>query len=199
MPEAWVVTFALLAVGHARGVCPSTWLSRRLVRICANFWLSFVSQNALGVANSLVMSYLSGFFSAGTELEREMIIRIVEVKFSILSLDAFLGVVRVGDFGGPSFASLLKSEKCQVAILRVPFLLIMECFSVFILRLFDRMGANPVFTRIAIAPICEVNFTALSDQWWVPYEYIEGMLIALRGPEPFKLILLDGTEEWYDG
>lgn len=94
---------------------------------------------------------------------------------------------------------MVTSYKSRGAILRVPFLLIKKWFPFGFLRLLDTMDVNPVLAFVAIARLCETNWSALDDQSWFSYEYDEGTLIILRGTELLKRILPDGTKEWRDG
>lgn len=110
-----------------------------------------------------------------------MITRIAEVEFSILSLGAFLLEARVGVLDRLSLARMITSCNGHGAILRVPFLLIKEWFSFGILRLLERIDANPLLAFFAIARLCEFDRSALGDQWRFLYEYDEGMLIVEMG------------------
>lgn len=49
-----------------------------------------------GVANPLVLSYLSSLYCRRTELERLLVARIAEIEISIGSLGASLRAARVG-------------------------------------------------------------------------------------------------------
>lgn len=46
---------------------------------------------------------------------------------------------------------------------------VMEGFSFGILRLLDHLNVNLVLGLVEIARVCEVDWSALSDQSWIPY------------------------------
>lgn len=95
-----------------------------------------------------------------------MVARIAEVEFSILSLGAFLRAARVGVVERQSFDRMIPSFKSRGEILRVPFPLIKEWFSFGILWLLGRMEVNQVLVFVAIARLCEVEWSALGEQSW---------------------------------
>lgn len=66
-------------------------------------------------------------------------------------------------------------------------------------RLLDPLGAVPVLALVAIARVCEVDWSVLTDQISIYYEYRHRFLISIKDSVPLKRVLLDGFEEWYDG
>lgn len=52
---------------------------------------------------------------------------------------------------------------------------------------------------VEMARLCDVDWAALGNYWWVLYEYDEAMPIFLRGREPLKRILSEEMEQWHDG
>lgn len=89
-----------------------------------NYWRSYESEKALRVADFTVLSSLSDSYYQCSSLQRVMIARIDEVRFSILSICAFLRAARVGVIEQLSFYRMKTSHKSRDAILRVPFSLI---------------------------------------------------------------------------
>lgn len=52
---------------------------------------------------------------------------------------------------------------------------------------------------VAIARLCEVDWSTIGERSWFSYEYHDGMSIILEGAAPVQRVLPDGTEEWRDG
>lgn len=61
------------------------------------------------------------------------------------------------------------------------------------------MYGNPVLAFVAIARLREVDWSALDEQSWFPFENVDSILIILKGVAPLIRILPDGTGEWWDG
>lgn len=85
------------------------------------------------------------------------------------------------------------------ALLLVPVQLVTEWFSLGFLRLLARFDVSLVLALVAIAYVCQVDRSALSDQSWFPYEHCNGLLIAIKAGVALKQVLLDGSKERYNG
>lgn len=68
-----------------------------------------------------------------------------------------------------------------------------------ILRLLDRLDVDPALILVAILCVCEVDWSALDNRNWFPYEYRDGMRIVIKTGVPLKRVLLAGSEECYEG
>lgn len=121
--------------------------------------------------------------------------RIAEIEFLILLLAAFLRAALVEVVERLSFDRMITSCKSCSAISPVSIPLIKEWFSFDILQLLGRMDVNPVLAFVATVHLCAVDRCALGEQSLLSHDYEGGMLIILRGVEPFRCVLPDGTEE----
>lgn len=76
----------------------------------------------------------------------------MEVEFSILSLGAFSRDARGGVVERMNFNPVITSCKSRDANLRVPSVLMKECFSFGVLRFHNRMDVNPVLAFVERRP-----------------------------------------------
>lgn len=81
-----------------------------------------------------------------------------------MSFGAFIQAKCVGVVEKLLFNCRVTSCTCRGAVLDVFSLPIMERFSLKILPLFDHMDANSVLAFDAIAPLCEIDWSALGEQ-----------------------------------
>lgn len=129
-----------------------------------------MKRKALGAENSIVLSYLSDSYSRCSELQRVMEMPIAEVLFSNLHLGVFVRVTRDGVVEGLSLDRMIPSCKSRGVILCVLYLFIKEWFSFGTLRQLNGMNVNPVLEFVAVELLCEVDWSALGEQCWLPYD-----------------------------
>lgn len=90
-----------------------------------------------------------------------MLALIAEIRFSVLSLCAFLQAAHVRVIVRLSFDYMIISCKSRGTILQVLFPLVKEWISFGIFRLLDGMDVNPVLLFVPIARLCEADWSVL--------------------------------------
>lgn len=124
--------------------------------------------------------------------------RIAEIDFSNLSPGAILQAARAGVVERLCFHRMINSYKSRGASREFRSHQLRNGFAFGNLRRLDGMAINPVLTFVAMARLCDVDWSALCKPSCFPYEYDDGIAIILKEAGPLIRVLSDGPEEGQD-
>lgn len=116
---------------------------------------------------------------SGTGLERDLVQTIAEFEYHLMSLGALISCVRYGLIGLLVYRRMVFDWIGGGAVLHVHLGSIKSGYAVGICRLIQNMAVDPMLALVAIGQLTEIDWKALEDQDWFPFNYDDGKILVL--------------------
>lgn len=127
-------------------------------------WAEYKSFHAFGIPTPVLFAYLTDKAQSRTELEHDLIQKIVEIGYDVLSLAAYLRCVRYGPFDRWAYYRMVPGCEGGGALLYVWLGQIKSWYALSIRRLLRNMAVDQVLALVANVRLVEIDEKLMQDQ-----------------------------------
>lgn len=153
----------------------------------------------LGGPTPVVFSYMTNIVQSSTELDRDFVKKVFDVKFDIMTLGAFLRSARYESVERLAYPLMVSDCEDEGVLLQVLLKTINSGYKMGVLRLIWKMESDAVLAFVAVGRLTEIDWSAQEDQELLLYIFTDEKVVVLLAKLPMVRRSAGGALVWEGG